>query len=714
MPSSTYFAALQGNELAAKVLERFKQFQSDLRSNDTLKRMELSARAYHTEDERGRTGLEISKEGEDEQLRGLKVNHYRANVKNKLAMALAEMPAFVPISKNTDKKSMAQTLVAKGLLDWKMGEGVEDEVRTAMEAAEVMDWAWVDVWWDEKAGEPAQEDGRPVEIPIADEETGEVIDVQRPREGDVAVRMRLATDVGFDLRARGALRWIIVRDHLNKHDVAADLEASGMVDEAERVRGMSAEKGNDADQFIRGTWGGGEEDEIPVYELRHLPCPALPEGVRVRVLAEDLILSGPEPLPYTDLSCYMAMSGKRLGRNHGFSSTPDTLNLQRGIDVLTSIAYSNHQALGSQFIWSPTGDEVTVKKLTKALSHLKSKNEPKGIILAKPNPEALALRQQLITESAQMLGMNPTSMGREEKQMSGVAFALQDTVAQRAVSPTAKAATRLMQQVATAIIRIYRDFAAYSRSIPMKVGKSKVPMVRDFSRDDIDGIERVAVETVSPLMRTPSGRLEIANQVAALKAQNGQPMTAEQLITLIETGRYEPLTEGPAAQMLQIRSENERLAQGEALDSPPPPVDPMTGQPMMDPLAPPPVATAVFTDNHLLHIQEHAAVLASPEARADPAIVANVGDHINAHIRLWRETDPALLASLGIPPPPMPGMMPGDPSMTGAPQPGAESGTPPPKGGGASNTVPGKDAGLPSQPKMPNGESYSPTGAVNG
>jgi hypothetical protein len=117
----------------------------------------------------------------------------------------------------------------------------------------------------------------------------------------------------------------------------------------------------------------------------------------------------------------------------------------------------------------------------------------------------------------------------------------------------------------------------------------------------------------------------------------------------------------------------------------------------------------VFSDNHPLHIREHLTVLASPDARANPEVVANVRMHVQAHLQLWKTADPALLAALGVMPPPMPmlppGMAPGGPPGPGAPPP---AGAPPGAG------IPGAQPNPPPLPKLPTtGERYSPTAEVN-
>jgi hypothetical protein len=125
--------------------------------------------------------------------------------------------------------------------------------------------------------------------------------------------------------------------------------------------------------------------------------------------------------------------------------------------------------------------------------------------------------------------------------------------------------------------------------------------------------------------------------------------TPQQYLMVIETGKLEVMTDDVVNPEYVIKSENERLVSGEPV-------------------------VAVFTDNHAMHIKEHAAVLADPELRFDQELVKRVDAHMQEHLNLLRTTDPQTLQMLGqqalgpIGGPPMnqnPQQMPPDASMQG-------------------------------------------------
>lgn len=742
MPDNVYWPTLTGNDLAAAVMRRFEEFEEALKDRD-LDRMKVATWTYYGQDEQGHESHRVSREGSKDQVRVVLDNEFRSVVTNKLTIAMSEPPGFLPVPVNTDSDSQATSLLTRGVVDYYFDEGKLDRTtRQATEMAEVLGWAWVDVPWNEEAGPVAQKMARmgsapsptpepsvPAAEAMGPEEPVEtdpgmpaprpMVGVQTIRAGDVEGAALLPSEVGFNYDARDVSPYLIVRRWRNRWDLAArvaakpppglaprDLEAL-----LERIRTMTYDrKREEVAAALRGwndeTSRRATEDEIPVYELRHLPTPACPQGRWAVVLAADLILEEGPSKYGDDLGVYRIAAAERFGTPRAYTSAHDMLGLQRAVDALTSIMYSNPGALGLNIIVSREGSEIRPVQLAEGLTHIEysggEENKPESLSLANTPKEVPASRSAFKADMASKAGMDNLSMGREERDLSGAAMALLDSRTQRAVSALASANTQLRQDVANALIRRFKMFGRYSRKLPLLVGKYKRPMLGSFDKTAFDGIDRVRVETVSPLMRSPAGRLEMANVLIEAKKAGVEP---ELVLSVVETGKYEPLTEAPMAARTTVREENERLLAGEALEQPGA-IDPVTGQP-----GPGGLRTAVFTDNPLVHIQEHATVLATLAARRDPNIVANTRAHMEVHLgdlMAWVSGDPMLVAIHGQPPPiPMPG-------MTAPPAPGEESGTAPPKPGAQTVTPP--PVGGPGGPQMPTnpatGEKYSPTGDV--
>lgn len=732
-----HWATKTGAELGAEMKERFDRFEFALRTRD-LERMLVALVTYFGADEVGHESYHINREGKQGQIRYVIDNEFRTVVRNKLTIATASPGGFQPVPKNSDSDTQRGTMLARGLLDYEFDEqGVDAKCRAAAEMSEVLSWSYVDVAWNDAAGPEAGATPTLGEAPPVPEGAPPgalppprpLADVQAVPAGDVEVRELMPSDVAFDYDARGDQQYVILRRWLNKYDLAAQVEAKGdkpgsppgsAKELADQIRAYRYD--GQADQIswqLRG-WGGlttrtsrAQNDEVPVFELRHLPTPGCPGGRWARMLTPSMMLDeGPcryfDPDGNGDLACYKMEAGARFGTPRSYTSAHDGLGLQKVIDTLTSIIHSNSAALGLNVIAmqdTPTGVRIEdVREGLVAAYYTGGKdNLPVPLKLGGTDPTIPEHLDRARNSLAAKMGMNAQSMGRDTRDLSGSAMALLDTSTQRAVSDLGEAYTELRRKVATGILWRFQQFAKTARNLSLKVGKARRALLGEFTGEDLAGIARVGVEEIPALMRSAAGRIQALELAGNLQKVGIPP---EVVFTVLETGKYEAQFEGPMAEILTIREENERLLQGEALETPPQ-VDPQTGQPIPPlPGAPPPRATAVFTDNPIKHFMEHRVVGASPAARANPTIMQNLRLHLQAHmpfLMAWMQGDPLMLALHGQPPAmPMPAAPPGGP-----PGPGGE-GAALPQGGDAA-----APPGAPQQPTNPTtGEKWQPTGAV--
>ena len=141
-----------------------------------------------------------------------------------------------------------------------------------------------------------------------------------------------------------------------------------------------------------------------------------------------------------------------------------------------------------------------------------------------------------------------------------------------------------------------------------------------FTGDDLDTINRVVVDAGNALAASTAGRVQMAEQLLQMKLLD----TPEQFMQVINTGNLRTMTQNLTDELVTIKAVNENLLTGEN------------------------VVIAVFTDKHSLHLREHRAVLADPALRVtNPELINRVADHVQEHVKLLRETDPAILALFG-------------------------------------------------------------------
>ena len=196
-------------------------------------------------------------------------------------------------------------------------------------------------------------------------------------------------------------------------------------------------------------------------------------------------------------------------------------------------------------------------------------------------------------------------------EMSGTAMALSASTSIQFTQEFQQSYIHCLEQLGESIISIYQTYADIPRTITI-VGKSKTQYIKEFNRDDLADIDRVTVDIGSPMATTAAGKVQIAQDLVNMQMIS----TPEEYLQVLQTGDLDPLLEGDTAELMNIRAENEEFIEGRRVP-------------------------VIVTDNHLLHIQEHKAVLASPEARREESGILEVTlEHINEHIAMLQ--NPAL------------------------------------------------------------------------
>lgn len=143
-------------------------------------------------------------------------------------------------------------------------------------------------------------------------------------------------------------------------------------------------------------------------------------------------------------------------------------------------------------------------------------------------------------------------------------------------------------------------------------------------------------------MRTLAGRVEVADNLLT----KGLIKNLDDYFMVLDTGRTEFIYDSEQSATILLETENEQLSEG----------------------INPPVS---INDQHHAHIREHLSVLHKPHSRDKPELVQAVNEHIQEHLNLWKNSDPNILAILGVPPyvqnQPMQPPIPAQPPAPGGP-----------------------------------------------
>lgn len=629
--TDTYFATLPSDEIAVELFKRVERWYDNLGLSGIYRKMKKSYAAYYGYNSTGagHTSSEIIKSGEQGELSLIKANHFRNLLQHLLVMTTANRPAMEARAVNTDYRSMAQTILANGILDYYMREKrLERYVKLATEYALVFGEGYIRLEWDTSEGDEY----------AVDPETEKIIFT-----GDIAYTVLNPMDVIKDVFAvdNNNLSWLIVRHFKNRFELAAKYPE--LADEI-----LKARTKEDLDMTFNyrfKTEGDQRSDLIPVYEFFHEKSDTLPNGRQVVFVSKEAVLFD-GPLPYKNIPVYRISPGDFIGTPHGYTVGFDLLSLQETLDGLYSVIVTNQSTFGVQNLLLPIGHNISYSALAGGMNVIEydpsSGFKPEALNLTKTPPEIFNFVNKLEQVMETISGVNSVARGNPEANLrSGNALALIQSMAIQFNSGLQQSYAQLLEDVGTATISTLRDFAATPR-VAMIVGKNNRSYMREFTGSDLDKVNRVVVDVANALSKTIAGKLDMANNML----QMGIIKTPQDYITVMKTGNLDTMLEGETSELMLIKAENEKMAESK------------------------PVKATVL-DDHVLHIKEHRSVIASPDARENPEVVQSVLGHIQEHISMLQNTDPNLLNILGQPSLAPQGPAPGQPQQgqpEGAPQ----------------------------------------------
>src|SRR3984957_16029755 len=205
-PLNTYFAIKPAKELADIVLGKSETFYNILNRNNYLNKIRKMWRYYYGIFGDVSGDHQINFTGEQGELVTLPVNHFRNLAQHIYTMITANRPVMEARAINTDYKSLSQTYLANGILDYYMREkGLENALKHACEMSIVMGAGFVKMDWNATAGEAYD----------ADPDTN-----QMDYEGEIEFTVLSPLDVVTDgTREKWDNEWVCVRTFKNKYNL---------------------------------------------------------------------------------------------------------------------------------------------------------------------------------------------------------------------------------------------------------------------------------------------------------------------------------------------------------------------------------------------------------------------------------------------------------------------------------------------------------------
>jgi len=635
-----YYFADEAEKTVEVLYKKGQDWFESLYNNGYLEKLNRCKQAYYGA-YGGDDSHEITFTGEQGELACINVNHFRNIARITKNLIGSARPAFKSRAINKDYKSRVQTTLANNLLEFYMREkNLETVLDLALETSIVFGSAFVKLGWNSNIGQEHEVDS----------------EGRQTYHGDVEFTNLTPFDVVFDpTKDTADFDWVVVRSFKNKYDLAATYP--------EKRDDIVALKSRAELYSYSMSWRSYDETvDIPVYEAFHARTASMPKGRYILYLEDNIILHDSD-LPYKDIPVYRISDSDIIGTPYGYASMFDLLPMQDALNQLHSAILSNHNAFAVQNVFLPMGSNIQPATLAGGLNIIEGVEPPQPLNLVQ-TPAEIFNHIGLLTQSMETIsGINPVTRGNAaEGVTSGNALALLNSQALQFISGQQKSYIYLIENVGTCIIRLLRQFASTPRLAAI-VGVGNRSELANFQGDELCDIDRVIVEVSNPLSQTMAGKVSMAEQML----QMGLIKTPQEYVSVIETGRLDIVTDPLNDQMLNVQYENESLADGKV-----------------------PVR-AIAYDNHAIHVNGHAAILADPAARSDEELGARVTAHIQEHITLARTTDPDILVMLGIQPVGpeggtpvggLPGGMPAPPQggipPTGAPEPTGQGSIPQP------------------------------------
>jgi len=573
-----------------------------------------------------------------------RINLTRSHVKQRIQIAMGPRPSFRALAVNNDASSLAKVAISAKIVEYlfKVARGEE----ACFEALESDQWFGEGaVWarWDYDAGdnvkymaqEPANDQftGQP----LLDPQTQQPLmkPVQRTKKtGQPQFLAVYPWELPRDATARTS-PWWIVKEKASKFEVAAYWPEL-----ADKILAQTLRRDDPGVvEMFAWDWASVTSDQIIVRHFYHRPCKAVPGGRYVGYVGDVKLWDLPCPLE-SDVPIVVIRSAKYYGTGFGYPETADLLAPQEMLDELTSQAATNAIKYGNQSLWAEDGVEWDQKRIAQGggFFTLKANQKPPQTIQWAAFPEiAKFLIEWLPPMMSDLSGMNPVVRGQPESNIQSGAFAaLMLNIAEKAQSPTQGEYDTALNRLGNMTLELVRANADTEFAAEVG-GSANQPFMEWFTKEDLAGVKKIAIERQSPLMNNTSGRFEVFDRVAKMPKKDRY-----EAIQMLATGDMTAFTESDMSDIILVRRENELMSQNRP-------------------------AFASKTDNVLLHNAEHSASLNRLRAMDEPqdpqqkmlwdqAIKLHV-DHIAEHALLWVQTEPAYAASLNLPPPPPPPMV---------------------------------------------------------
>ena len=664
MTKSAYAWHKDPEELAQWLVNKQVAQNSASRTSGVMARAAQLYQRYYGRAFVGNDVTKLARLGEQGELVGLSINHFRNVIQHTLALVTANRLAFDTQAQSTDVSALNACKIGNALLDQLFyNDRIDQAVAQAAELGLMAGTSYISVEWEPcKKLIGADSDGAPVYTGAPKVRAHSIFDV-------------VLTPHLFDFHRQP---WVCVREVYSRWDLIElfpeleeEIQALPVIKDIQRFDPFMSE----------------DQDSVFLFKAYHRECPSMPSGRETWFCEGPIVLrDGVNPYchpaantPNGGLPIFQFRPAVDYGSAYGHSVAFDIAPIQSMLDVLDSAISTNQDTHAIQNIIVPRTSNLSTTDLPGGnklveydpMTDLPGGGKPEALQLTATPPEVFEYRKELIQQFEVLSGINAVLRGQPQASLiSGTALALVATQANAFNSVLENNFVAMAEDVAHFLLYVTSRFQTTEEIVAL-IGKNKSGEVKEFKGNALNSVRKVKVTLGNHLARTTAGRVEIANSLLTA----GVLKTPDAVLEAITTGNIVNALDSAAAEPALIHSENELLLAGKA-------------------------PTMIALDDHPKHVLSHRSVLFNPKARADKNIITAVLSHIQEHL------DQSDL------------MMAGNPSLfsmiTGAPMPmpipeassgvGPQAAVPPPADAGATGAqgTPATDKG---SQIMPGGES---------
>jgi hypothetical protein len=560
--------------------------------------------------------------GEQSELSLVRINDFRTKLQQKVGIVKNQRATWEPMAVNDDVTSLAQTKVAKSILEmYTSHKGYDHKFNELVKFAVDYGESFALQLWDATKGKITRT------LPLYDKSGNAATSadgnqkVFNEHEGDVDCRIYEPINVIRDcyITNQDQNKWFIFRDRVNKWDLAA--KHPDLYDEIVN-KTLEVEDGEyytEISPYMKSA------DLVTMYTFVHQKTAALPNGRIIQYLDDNIILSSSE-LNYDDVPYHRLVDQPITGSNFSYTESFDLLQVQDLADGLWSTIITNQRAFGVQNIIMPKGSDISETQLFGNLNLITydpaSGGKPESLnLLQTPREifESLSLMEQM---KGTISGVSSVAQGQLPNDVSsGVAISMLQSLNVQYNQGLQGSYIEVMTSVGTALLNILKTNAKTERLVEF-TGSSSRSLLQKFTGKDISSISRVEAKPGNPLSQTIQGRFTIAQMLA----QMGLVHDTQELLEVLETGNLDVLDEGSEMELIYLQQENEELQNGNNVP-------------------------VLLLDDHVTHIRKHIGILSDLNLRSgkDPKaqqIIQTVQQHIMDHFKFLGDPNVSQMLSV--------------------------------------------------------------------